>query len=785
MAKDYLSGKLAVILHADVAGSTALVQQDEQVAHERIQETFRRFGDAITKYHGRVRELRGDALLAEFERASDAVTAALAFQAEQIDYNTQLNDSIQPTVRVGIAMGEVVIADNTITGTGVILAQRLEQLASPGGVVLQGACQETIPSRFPFEYESLREQKVKGFDKSVRAYVVALRDGATIPSPKPQVAAVQVALDIPTRRWLPISIIILFIIVVGGLTWLQPWVQREEPALVERMAFSLPDKPSIAVLPFVNMSDDAQQEYFVDGMTEDLITDLSKLSGLFVIARNSSFTYKGKAMKVGQVAEELGVRYVLEGSVRRADDQVRINAQLIDAISGGHVWAERYDVAFSDVFAVQDKVTRDIVNALAIHLTIDEEARRGISQLIDPQAYDAFLRGWAHYRGGTPEDLTRAVYYFDRAIELDPSYNRAYAALAAVYWTVVDRDRSSGSTIWSRTLEINTDESRRREQFNLGMALKNPTPLAYQVAAGRFSRQGQHQEAVERARRAVALGSGDPVAHEAMAIALIYAGKPAEAETEIGLAMRLDPLFSHRYLYWLGLAQFGMGRFEEAADNLSRAAAGNLDDDSSLIVLAAAYGHLGRVKEAKSAIGRANALREDMHIRLADPELQAGIDMLISGPYTLKDVDLWPFQDRGDSDRLRAGLRLAGVPKTGESAQTSPQELAGTITVDATAAKALFDRGVLFVDVRGEDSWKDGHIPKAVHLALKTDFTKVKLYTVAEIDQEVVIYCMGPRCLLSSRACAKAVVWGFQKIYYFRDGYPGWKAMGYPIELQN
>lgn len=207
MAKDYLSGKLAVILHADVAGSTALVQQDEQVTHERIQETFRRFGDAITKYHGHVSELRGDALLAEFERASDAVSAALAFQVEQLDYLTQLKDNIQPMVRVGIAMGEVVIADNTITGTGVVLAQRLEQLASPGGVVLQGACQETIPGRFPFEYESLGEQKVKGFDESVRAYIVALKAGAAMPSPVPQVAVAEAALERPTRRWLTFSII--------------------------------------------------------------------------------------------------------------------------------------------------------------------------------------------------------------------------------------------------------------------------------------------------------------------------------------------------------------------------------------------------------------------------------------------------------------------------------------------------------------------------------------------------------------------------------------------------
>ena len=330
---------------------------------------------------------------------------------------------------------------------------------------------------------------------------------------------------------------------------------------------------------------------------------------------------------------------------------------------------------------------------------------------------------------------------------------------------------------------MDTDESRRREQLNLEMALKNPTPLAYQIAAGRFSRQGRHKEAIEQARRAIALDPGDPVAHEAMAIALIYAGRAAEGESNIRRAMRLDPLFSQKYLYWLGLAQVGMERFEDAVDSLSRAAAGNPDDDSSLIVLAAVYGHLGRLEDAKSAVGKANELRENMQKRVAGPDLQAGIDMLLAGPYTLKDIDLWPFQDQRDRDRLREGLRLAGVPEAGASAQHSPLDIAGATTVDAAAAKALFDRGVLFIDVRGEDSWKNGHIPKAVHLPLKTKFNESNLSAIAQTDREAVMYCMGPRCLLSSRACAQAVSWGFRKVYYFRDGFPGWKAAGYPIDV--
>ena len=301
--------------------------------------------------------MRGDALVAEFGRASDAVEASLAFQAENTEFNSTLEDDIRATLRIGISLGEVVIADNTVTGEGVVLAQRLEQLAAPGGLCIQSAVHEAVPGRLPFEYDNLGEQEIKGFEEPVRAYAVRLKRGEAIPPPELHALIEGTPPARPKRQWIVGGLIAFLILVGGGLTWLQLWVPREEPASIERMAFPLPDKPSIAVLPFANMSGDSEQEYYVDGLTDDLITDLSKLSGLFVIARNSTFTYKGKSVKIQQVAEELGVRYVLEGSVRRAGDQVRINAQLIDATTGGHLWAERYDGSLADVFALQDKVT--------------------------------------------------------------------------------------------------------------------------------------------------------------------------------------------------------------------------------------------------------------------------------------------------------------------------------------------------------------------------------------------------------------------------------------------
>ena len=342
--------KLAVLLHADIIGSTALVQLDETIAHQRIRDAFQRFSQNITQHNGITQEIRGDALVAEFSRASDAVTAALEFQSTNRVHNEGISDDIRPVLRVGIAMGEVVVADNTVTGEGIVLAQRLEQLATPGGTCVQGAAYETIPKRLPFEYENLGEQKLKGFSEPVRIYAVSLKPGGVIPESQ---------------------------------TAVQP----------ETSAPNLPEKPSIAILPFDNMSGDPEQEYFSDGITEDITTALSYFSGLFVIARNSSFTFKGKAVDTRQIATELGVRYLLEGSVRRAGKRIRINGQLINAETGNHIWAERYDRELKDVFSVQSEVARQVAKALAVTLKANENDR-----LFQIQEYIGEQRGARKYQ---------------------------------------------------------------------------------------------------------------------------------------------------------------------------------------------------------------------------------------------------------------------------------------------------------------------------------------------------------------------------------------------------
>jgi TolB-like protein/class 3 adenylate cyclase/rhodanese-related sulfurtransferase len=753
--------RLAAVLVADMVGYSRLMGVDEEGTITR-QKAYRSklIDPAIAEHDGRIVKTTGDGLLVEFPSVVDAVRCAVAIQRAMARREQEVPEERRSRYRVGINIGDIIVDGEDIYGDGVNIAARLEGLAEPGGICIPRKVMHEVRNKLDVGYEFTGEQKVKNIETPVPAYRVLLESDA----------AGKVIGERRPRRllWQPGAVASAMVAAVAlAAVWWQPW---------------MPDKPSIVVLPFNNMSEDASQEYFADGMTEDLITDLSKAPGLFVIARNSAFTYKGKAVKVRQVAEQLGVRYVLEGSVRRAGDQIRINAQLIDATTGGHLWADRYDGSLDDVFGLQDKVTRAVVAALAVKLT---PAAQTQPETASAEAYDAFLRGWSYYQRSTPEDYARAVPHFEKAIELDPDYGRAYAALAAIYWTVTDKGQSTGGNYWWMSLGIDPPSAIQLEQRNLQEAMKNPVVLAHRVASGRLSRQGKHEAAITEAERAVALDPNDPIAHKAMATALVYAGKPGEAAESIRQAIRLDPQFSHEYLFLLGLAQFGMERYEDAAETLTKAAQSNPDDERSLIVVAATYGHLGRLPEAKMAIDKANGLRRETRERLKEAGLEIGVDVFLAGPYTQKDVDLWPFQEEVDRVRLREGLRLAGLPKSGEAKNVSPLEVPGTTTVDPAAAKALFDRGVAFVDVRPGGRWRDGHIPGAINISIKDDeFTEAALSQVVAKDQEVVIYCMGPRCLLSSRACSAAVGWGYDKVYYLREGLPGWKAADYPINVQ-
>jgi TolB-like protein/class 3 adenylate cyclase/rhodanese-related sulfurtransferase len=748
MAVQRLPDRLAVILHADVSGSTKLVQQDEHLAHERIRNSFHRFSDIIRMYHGKPLELRGDALLAEFDLPSDAVSATIAFQTYNACHNSKIRDNLRPSIRVGIAMGEVIIADGTVTGAGVVLAQRVERLAVPGGLCITEALHEALPKRLPFNLENLGEKTLKGFDDSVRVYRVELSSGESVPPPHQKTKKGSSA-----NYWnLMVAVALFVLVIIGGLAfWSKNTFTGQEPTLVERVALPLPDKPSIAVLPFINLSDDAQQEYFVDGLTEDLITDVSKVSGLFVIARNSVFTYKGRAVKVRQVAEELGVRYVMEGSVRRVGDQVRINAQLIDAITGGHLWAERYDGSLDDIFVMQDKITRSIVNALEVTLT--------------GQEHDTFLQGWERYRQSSPEDLIKALYYFEQEIELDPDYARAHSALAAVYWSIA----SNG---WWRRIDLSPSFAIEKSRLTLAKAMEHPSALTHQIASERaayFHRTPGM--ALAQAQVAIDLDASDPAGYLAMSTALMKAGRAGEALENVRIAMRLDPHFPVSYLTRLGQAEFAMGEYENAAVTLETATRRNPDDDWNFVYLAATYGHLGRDQEAKSSMVRANTLRA-----------QAGWGALTiiatHDPY---------FKWVGDLKQLKEGLRQAGVETGGQwreivfSGPSGTYEVKGAKTIDAKTANTLYKRGVIFIDT--SSMWMQGRIPGAYHLPARTrEFNEVRLLELVNKSEEVVIYKKDDNKGKALQSIAKAVVWGFKNVYYFPGGLDGWKTAGYPVE---
>lgn len=423
--------------------------------------------------------------------------------------------------------------------------------------------------------------------------------------------------------------------------------------LPEKPVQALPDKPSIAVLPFTNMSGDPAQEYFVDGITEDLITDLSKISGLFVIARNSVFSYKERPWDISQVAEELGIRYALKGSVRRADNQLRINAQLIDATTGGHLWADRYDGALDNVFALQDQVTENIVTALSVKLTPDEAARATESrQVVDSQVYDNFLRGWENFQRRTPEHFSKAISFYDRAIQVEPDYREALAAMAALYWEVNRKQ-------WYAALGLGSSaEVERLLDEYLERALRNPTPLAFVVSADRLMRLGQYDQVLSTIEQALELAHSSAEATIGKAEILTHAGNPQEALNLIPLAERLDPLNQAYYAYVRGLAEFSLVKYEAATVSLSRALDLNPAFQRPAAVLAASYGQLGRKDDALTA-----------RRIFASESLQDGTGTMPERNQKIEDVRginstllLFPFKEKDDETRLATGLQKAGMP---------------------------------------------------------------------------------------------------------------------------
>jgi TolB-like protein/cytochrome c-type biogenesis protein CcmH/NrfG len=504
--------------------------------------------------------------------------------------NAEVPEDRRIVYRIGINIGDIIVEDEDIYGDGVNVAARLEGLADPGGICVARNVFSQVKSKLDLTFEHMGEKEVKNIAEPVTVYRVVLDDkAAALVTP-----VVQEATKPVYRRWVvAAAAAVVLVAAVGGVFWWQPWAPRVEPASVERMAFPLPDKPSIAVLPFDNLSGDPGQEPIADGITENIIAALSSVPNLFVIARNSVFTYKGNPVQVQRVAEEQGVRYVLEGSVQRSGDRLRITAQLIDAVTGNHLWGERYDRDVTDIFALQDEITLKIVEALQVNLTEGEQARiarRGTDNLeawlLRNQSRGFFLRF-------TKEDNVRSRELAQKAIELDPKYSGAYTRLGWAHWL----DAQAG---WGKS---RADSLKRAvEMAQVAVNLDNADPDNFALLGVIHLILRQHDQAITYMEKAIELVPNDSGKIALLAFVLNYSGAPEKAILLLAKAMRLSPYYDDWYLGELGRAYLLTGQYDEAIDALKQRLRRNPNSGEAHVLLAAVYGKLGRENKAQAAL---------------------------------------------------------------------------------------------------------------------------------------------------------------------------------------
>jgi adenylate cyclase len=544
--------RLAAILAADVAGYSRLMGADEEGTLERLKALRRELIDPkIAEHHGRIVKTTGDGVLVEFASVVDAVRCAVAVQQAMPEHNTGVGADSRIELRIGINLGDVIVEGDDLYGDGVNIAARIEALADAGGVFVSNTVHDQVRDRLPYAFEDLGEQQVKNIARPVRIYRVreAAADTPSAPEPPP----------------LPLS-----------------------------------DKPSIAVLPFQNMSGDPQQEYFVDGMVEEIITALSRIRWLFVIARNSSFTYKGQAVDVKQVGRELGVRYVLEGSVRKGGNRVRITGQLIDATNGAHLWADRFDGLIEDVFELQDKVASSVAGVIEPALQAAETARSASRPTADLTAYDLYLRAYAMVRASARR-IPEALHLLEQAIKRDPHYGPALAYAAVCCFRLLNEDRSENRK---------TDRMKGADLARQALEVAGDDPSILANAAYALAYFGEDIGAMMAlVDRALALNPNFARGWHISGMLRLWAGQPDTAIGHAEAALRLSPRARiGNSLFQIGAAHFYARRFDEAVPKLLFA----LQEDPSIPgpyrLLAACYAHMGRLDDAREIVGRLRAI---------------------------------------------------------------------------------------------------------------------------------------------------------------------------------
>ena len=578
--------RLTAILAADVVGYSRMMREDETGTLSALKRHRKVVFDPAVEHHrGRLVKLIGDGALVQFASAVDAVNCAIAVQRAQMAERG--SDGPIITLRIGINIGDVLIDGDDIYGDGVNIASRLEALAEPGGICVSSIVHESIGNRCEVEFADGGTTNVKNIDVPIRLW-----------------------------KWHPD-------IVSGPITTGQFSSEPESRRV----------QASIAVLAFDNLSGDAEQEYFSDGITEDIITDLSKIGGLLVIARNSSFAYKGKNPDIRVVGKELGVDHVLEGSIRRAGNRVRITAQLVKTHNGSHLWAERYDRDLTDIFAVQDEVTKQIVDVLKVKLTPAEANRVSSVPTKSVEAHDLFLRGREALlsSGNTKELFELAIRCFNQAIDLDPDYAEAYAGLAHAY----NRDFQNKWLDLPNSMELSI------QYCALALEKDPDLPYAHYLAGLNKFWAGDLEASAKSIRRALSLNPNFALAIGMRGLDKIYGGAPLDGIPDLKLALRLEPIMGHQYRHFIGTAYLLAGEFEEAVTSFEERIQASPTTDLTRGMLIAALGHLGRVDDAK----RVRAELREINPRYSFSE----------------HIKRLPFQSPRDADLLRQGYAKAGL----------------------------------------------------------------------------------------------------------------------------
>ncbi|MCP4298134.1 MAG: tetratricopeptide repeat protein [Proteobacteria bacterium] len=574
MTKNGMQRKLRAILSADVQGYSKLMGDDDEYTVSTITKYRNIITGLVEKHEGRVVDSPGDNILAEFSSALNAVNSAIEIQSTLETQNKNLPENRRMDFRIGINLGDIIHRDDRIYGDGVNIAARIESFADPGGICISRGVYDQIKKKIRQGFDFLGEHTVKNISEPVRIYRMHI-------GPEPEKKIIEAKKSKSTRKKSYAVIIAILVVTIATLIWIFYQLSpKTDPPSAENMAFPLHDKPSIAVLPFTNMGKDPEQEYFSDGITNDIITAFSKFKELLVIASNTIFTYKGKAVNIELIGQELSVKYVLEGSVQKAGSKIRINAQLIDTATGFHIWSEHYNRELEDIFAIQDEIVHTIVGKFAVEIDKVERRRAMQKKTENLEAYDYMLRGMEYLRRRTRLENRKARLMFEKAIDLDPSFASAYVGLGQTYQVQI-------SFGWT---EFPIQVLQQAKDLALkALSLEESNAGAYTLLGLIYTFEGQYDLAINKLNRAIELNPNDARSLAFRGQVLLWSGSVDAAIHSLETAYRFDPNMIHGNFMFLGIGYYLKGLYEKAINVLKEGVSRKPNWVGNHIILAAAY----------------------------------------------------------------------------------------------------------------------------------------------------------------------------------------------------